>query len=393
MIYSARKSVRRHALLCFLVLLACAGTASAQDWARKMFTESSHDFGNVARGSKAVYHFKFTNIYEEPAHIASVRSSCGCTSVDEYTKSTLKTWDTGDIVADFNTNAFLGVHSATITVTFDKPFFAEVQLQVSGNIHGDLIMQPGLVELGTVNAGQTTERKVTVTHTGRSNWAISDVRSANTNFEVEVNESMRNGGTVAYDLLVRLKPTAPIGYVKDRLFLVTNDASAPQVPVEVEGQVVADVEVRPSPLVLGTLTPGQSVPKNLVVLSHSKRAFKILGIECDDCITYKLPEEAKDRQIIPITFTAGKELGKIQKTIKIKTDLGDNVVPDVICQATIVESPDAPGATTPPTTTPVTSAAPGAASSTAGGVSNDAAPVADPTNLSRAPTSAAFRGE
>ena len=66
-----------------------------------MFTDSSHDFGNVARGSKAVYHYKFTNIYEEPAHIASVRSSCGCTSVDEYTKSTLKTWDTGDIVADF----------------------------------------------------------------------------------------------------------------------------------------------------------------------------------------------------------------------------------------------------------------------------------------------------
>ena len=40
-----------------------------------MFKESSHDFGNVARGAKTEYRFKFQNIYEEPLHIAAVRSS------------------------------------------------------------------------------------------------------------------------------------------------------------------------------------------------------------------------------------------------------------------------------------------------------------------------------
>ncbi len=45
-----------------------------------MFSESSHDFGTVARGSKTVYRFKFKNIYEEPLHVSGIRSSCGCTT-------------------------------------------------------------------------------------------------------------------------------------------------------------------------------------------------------------------------------------------------------------------------------------------------------------------------
>ena len=82
--------MRRHVLLAWLVLLVCATTAPAQDWAREMFSETSHDFGAVARGAKVQYHFNFKNIYEEPAHVLAIRSSCGCTT-PEVTKSELKT--------------------------------------------------------------------------------------------------------------------------------------------------------------------------------------------------------------------------------------------------------------------------------------------------------------
>ena len=45
---------------------------TAQDWARKMFDKTTHDFGVVARGAKAEYRFVIENIYEEDAHIKSV---------------------------------------------------------------------------------------------------------------------------------------------------------------------------------------------------------------------------------------------------------------------------------------------------------------------------------
>jgi hypothetical protein len=331
--------VRRSALFSLLLVLAWAQVAPAQDWARKMFTETSHDFGSLARGTKAQYQFKFTNPYVEPLHVAAVRSSCGCTTA-ETTKADLKTWETADIVANFNTNAFLGSHSATITVTFDRPFAAEVQLQVTGNILTDVVLQPGMVELGTVDAGQAAEKEITLTHTGRSDWNISDVQSANTNFEVEVNENRRANGSVVYDLLVRLKPSAPAGYISDQLYLVTNDPASPRIPIDVVGRIVADVTVSPASLALGTLTPGQAVTKNVVI--RSKKPFRVLGIDCDDEFSCKLPDEAREVQLIPITFTAPHQSGKIAKTIKIRTDLGDSAVPPISCKATIEEESNTP---------------------------------------------------
>ena len=302
--------MRRAFLIATMLLLASAATAPAQEWAKKMFTTTSHDFGNVAKGGKAQFKFTFKNIYEEPVHVASVRSSCSCT-LPEASKSDLKTWETSDIVANFNTNAFLGSHSATITVTFDKPYLAEVQLQVNGNIRGDVVLQPGAVELGTIDAGQGGEKKISVTRTGRSDWTISDVRSANTNFEVEVQEQQRSAVNVTYDLTVRLKPTAPVGYINDQLVLVTNDVEAPQIPVDVEGRVVAEVTATPMSLSLGALAPGQSITKNIVV--RSKRPLKITGVACDSSFYFQASRGGERNSGDPTHLHGWRAAGEVRE--------------------------------------------------------------------------------
>src|SRR5438270_8718845 len=209
-----------------------------------MFSESSHDFGTVARGAKVEHRFQFNNPYQETAHVAGVHSSCGCTE-PSVTKNELKTYEKSEIVANFNTRSFTGTHSATVTVTFDKPFYAEVQLNVWGDIRGDLTVQPEMVELGTIDQGQEIDRKLTVTHSGLSDWKILDVRSLNTNYEVEVKNGPKSLGQVSYDLLVHLKKDAPPGYLKDQLILVTNDARVTQFPIEVEGLVKAELTASP----------------------------------------------------------------------------------------------------------------------------------------------------
>src|SRR6202012_133635 len=96
-----------------------------------MFADKSHDFGSVARAAKVEYAFVITNPYKEDIHISSVRSSCGCTSPG-ISKDTLKAGEKGAITAEFNTRAFSGQRGARVTVTIDKPMYAEVQLQVHG---------------------------------------------------------------------------------------------------------------------------------------------------------------------------------------------------------------------------------------------------------------------
>ena len=47
----------RMTLLASVMLSLVASTGSAADWAQKMFSETSHDFGTIARGAKAEYRF------------------------------------------------------------------------------------------------------------------------------------------------------------------------------------------------------------------------------------------------------------------------------------------------------------------------------------------------
>src|SRR3954468_17879587 len=62
-----------------LALCLSASVASAQQWAEKMFSERAFDFGSVAKAGKVEHQFVITNLYKDDVHIASVRSSCGCT--------------------------------------------------------------------------------------------------------------------------------------------------------------------------------------------------------------------------------------------------------------------------------------------------------------------------
>jgi hypothetical protein len=303
------------------LLATAAEPCRGQEWATKMFATRSHDFGTVARGAKAVYRFQVKNIYEEDVHIASVRSSCGCTS-PQIVKPDLKTFEVGEIVAELNTVSFIGQKHATITVTFDKPYYAEVQLQVTAMIRSDVVVSPGEVRFGTVDQGKPAESRLSVVHAGRNDWQITDVKTADPHFEVEMSEMARGGGKVAYDLLVRLTKDAPAGYVQDQLVIVTNDAQAPEIFVDIEGRVTSAITVSPASLFMGIVHPGQTVKKQLVV--RGKQPFKIVDVKCDDkCFKVSPSDESKPLHLVPVVYTAEASPGKVSRQITLLTDSGN----------------------------------------------------------------------
>ena len=321
----------------WLACLIVAGLGStevwAQGWAVKMFDGTSFDFGMVARGSKVEHRFVLTNLYEEDVHIAAVRSSCGCTT-PVVTERTLKTYETSEIVAQFNTRSFLGSKNATITVTFDKPYYAEVQLHVNGYIRSDVVVHPAAVELGSVESGTTVERRLTIDYAGRDDWRIVEVRSPAPFLETQVIETKRGKGQVSYELLVRLNDDAPAGYIKDQLQLVTNDRKAGAVPIDVEGQIKSAISVSPSSLFMGVVQPGQKVTKQLVV--RGSKPFRILSVKCEDqCFEFITTDEAKPLHLIPVTFTAGVAPGKIVQQIRIETDLSGDAAPELQAYAQV----------------------------------------------------------
>jgi hypothetical protein len=176
------------------------------------------------------------------------------------------------------------------------------------------------VQFDSIDQGDTSTKTVAVNYAGRSDWQILDVQSANTNFEVELDETRRGGGRVDYQLLVRARDTMPSGFFNDQLILVTNDHRAKNVPLRVEGNVVPSLTVSPKSLFLGVVKPGQRVKKTLVV--RGKKPFKITKVACEDgCFEFKPSTDSKPMHLIPVVFTA-PEPGKIAQNIRIETDCG-----------------------------------------------------------------------
>ncbi|RMG65508.1 MAG: DUF1573 domain-containing protein, partial [Bacteroidetes bacterium] len=103
-----------------LVLTCCLFSLplSAQNPTKIRFEETTHDFGEIPRGTPVEHTFSFTNQSEEPVTLQRVRASCGCTT-PAWTKDPIAPGATGDIKVRFNAAA-PGPFTKTVTVTYDS---------------------------------------------------------------------------------------------------------------------------------------------------------------------------------------------------------------------------------------------------------------------------------
>jgi hypothetical protein len=306
-------------LASLIVMMGFRSPASAQSWADKMFEVKTHDFRAVGRGTKAEFHFDFTNVYEEDVHVSAVRTSCGCTT-PSLTQETLITHETASVIATFNTNAFIGQKAATITVVFDKPKYAEVQLKVSGVIRADITFDPPEINYGELGSGNRAEQEVVITHSGNSKWEITDVRSHCKNLQVRLNPAERTAGMVRYRMLVKMDGKLPEGDIRERLTLISNDRSFPTTEMAITGRIRPTVSVSPASVSLGTTATDGKADKRLVV--RADEPFAIKDVQCGDArFEFEVPNGVKKVHFVKLYFQGDGRDQPISQEIKIITDL------------------------------------------------------------------------
>lgn len=307
-----------------LLFGAAAGQESASvgvpragdDWAEKMFSERSHDFGSVARGADVRHKIQVKNLYEQTIKITNVSTTCGCTAA-KPDRDSLKTGEVAQIEVTMNTVKFMrDKHSnVDVTLTFDGQTYKTVRIPIKAYIRPDVVVEPGRVDFTAVEVGQGAEKRVTIEYAGRDDWKITGVKTANPLVTANVEERSRGNGRVSYELIVQLSPTAPTGTFHDQVVLSTDDERSPQVEVAVEGAVVADIVVSPTTLELGTLTPG--VPKTMSVVIRGRKAFVVEKMECKserDCYKVRLGPDSRTVHVLPVTIVPPSEPGEINET-------------------------------------------------------------------------------
>ncbi len=324
------------ALLIFAATVVVATTARAETWATKMFSQTHHDFGSVGRNAKADHSFVIENIYEEPVHIAAVRSSCGCTK-PILEKRTIKTWEKAELIAQFNTRSFIGNKNAVITVVIDQPFYAEVQLTVQGHIRSDIVVEPGEVNFGEVPVGTKRELPIRISYAGRPNWEIVDVRGNSDFLSVRLDPVKRQGNLTSYTMHVTVLDKAPAGDLNDELIVVTNDPKDNEFTLPTTAKIAAPVTVTPMQIALGEVSEGKLKADRFIVKGN--RPFRITEIQCaDGRFEFKIPSDSKPVHVVPFAFRGENREGAdvVKQSLLIKTDIGENIVAECIVTGQVV---------------------------------------------------------
>jgi hypothetical protein len=307
--------------LCVGIVFCIAGSARAQSWADQLIEKKFHDFGYVARNAKCEHDFVVRNVLNRRVHIASVRPSCPVCTVTKPEKEWLEPGESTVIRASINTRNVLGFKDVRIDVTFDQPSYAIAQLKLQCYGRSDIVLSENEVALGVVKRGQEASKTISIAYAGNSNWRIDGVSCDHPAIETELVETRRSGGLVDYQLKVSVKPDAPPGAIRDRIWLGVNDAyNKSGIEVALNANIKADVSLSTSALDIGSVSPGTTTTRQVLV--RGVRPFRITDIESSDGpIHIDRPEDAKQLHILTVTLKAGDQPGELTQDFAIRTDM------------------------------------------------------------------------
>ena len=327
----------RLALLVGAVLAASAGTGAA-DWTDAVFPDRSRDFGTVARGSKVHHSFRLVNTTDQDIHIASWRTKCGCTEVTVGARDVPPRTET-TINAVIDTTKFTGYKASGLTLVLDRPEFREVDLNLTCFIRGDLTLNPGQVDFGVVNRANKPVNVINLSYHGtQPGWEIRGMKTISDNIaaRLDVQPGISPGGQVSYTLTTTLKPTAPVGLLRDEITLQTNDPSSPTIPISVTANVQSNVTVSPSLINLGRIKSGETVQKTIMV--RSAQPFKVTGTRANrsDVAVTAAGDQTRPLHTVNFTFKAPAQPGPYNAVIEVDTDIKDEPPARLTTFATVV---------------------------------------------------------
>lgn len=318
-----------------IAVLLMASPVWGESWADRLFSEKEHDFGETPRGAIREHRFALTNPYRYPVRIQGVHASCGCVTAEAECEH-LHPQASGAVIVRWEAKAAAGEQSPTVTIEFDKPFAAQVQLALRGRVVDDLLVEPARVEFGTVAKGEASTREVLLSSTLERPWRITEITTQRAYLKATIAGIEQHGEETKYRLQVELSADAPDGYLLDTITIHTDPPRVVPWQIDVVGRITKSLSVSPEALSFGSLQPGQQVTRRLVV--RGRQPFRIAEIKTKDAgLVFDFDAEAiKEVHVVRIKFTAPENAGTILRRVTLTTDV-DQQVAEFSAHALVLE--------------------------------------------------------
>ena len=208
-------------------------------------------FGDIEQGTDNEHLFRVTNLGEAPLKLRSAGTTCSKCTVSELAKTVLLPGDSEDIKVSYHAYG-MGAFRQTATLLTNDGLYPRLHLTVSGKVvtslrtvPADLVFsrlsvdEPATADLQLLNY---TQQPLEVTGHEFSDADIAD------HFRVEIEmldaeELHKQEAHSGVRVRVTVLPGLPVGPLRQKLRLLTNQASMPTVEVPIQGLVDSDIGI------------------------------------------------------------------------------------------------------------------------------------------------------
>jgi hypothetical protein len=289
----------------FLLILALSGTVLT-GWSQKttvvQFDKTEHDFGEVREENGPVtYEFVFKNVGQEPFIISKVETSCNCTT-PSYSKDPVKPGKTGFLKASFDPKNTLGEFNKMITIsgnTNQGPIYLSIKgitVPRPRTILDDFPAEMGGLRfpvnhflVGDLTSDQLDTGYIKVYNQSANKIKILSLKSPDHIWTKLLPITLEPRQIMEIPYMYSAYRKNDLGYVFDRVQLVTDDANMP----EKELVIVANIQK-----VYNKYKPDQMQNAPKIVFDTIEHDFG--SIRDGDVVSYefKFKNEGKDVLVI-----------------------------------------------------------------------------------------------
>lgn len=242
------------------------------------------DFGTVNRGQKMSAVFTFVNIGKGPLAIQGVQTSCDCTTVTPAKGKIFEPGQTGSIDVNFDSKDYTGKVTKALTVITNERSMSDRTLSITANVNSELDASPPLADFGTVVPSKLAQQTIRVKNRMKTELKIEKLRY-NAEF-LDVGYTKEGADYVIY---VKLKPTAPIGFFKETIWVENNSTALADLPIPVRATIESQIAAAPAYVEFGSIAATEKSARQVALSSldgfevtSNAIELNLNGIKSDD---------------------------------------------------------------------------------------------------------------
>jgi hypothetical protein len=216
------------------------------------------DFGMVKRGTKLSGTFNFQNIGKGPLTIQGVQASCDCTTVEAAKGKSFGPGESGSLEVAFDTTDYSGKVTKAITVITNERSMPDRTLTLTATVNSDVDANPPLADFGDVVLNQTPQQKIRLKNSMKYDLKVEKIRYNEEFLDVGYTKEGRE-----FTIYIKLKPTIPIGFYKDTIWVKNNSPSLPEMPIPVRATIRGQIAATPAYIEFGSIAVSEKSSRQI----------------------------------------------------------------------------------------------------------------------------------